>query len=515
MSNVMKQMGIFLCLILVVLLACGCSTKDIHSSKKEQSFLEEGNWSEDVKTALDDFIYRFGNQSDEYQDNAYVVFDFDNSTSINNVENALSFYQLQKMAFVISPEDLGDVLRTNLGDCDRDLREGKYGVHSYNDWISDICVAYSYLYEKYGPFKASGIEKDIENEVRTDPYWREFATKMYVLRNVVSKNETIDVSLSWQIFWFTGMTKEELYKIAIQGHKENMKLDSNVIVWGSPDDIDSKVGSVELSWECGIQITDEMKNLWSVLNENGIDVWVCSGSNTEIIEAAIDAAGLHDLCKGVLGINLKTKKGTLLNQTNRENAHPMLAAEDGIWIADKKYTIHDETYGIGKVNAINDSLVKKYGTGPLAGFMDSTGDYNFCTEYKSLKVVVCFNVGTRRATNGGGIIGVVSRYQKKIQNYDLEKALNHDDTLYVLQGIDYRGKRTFNPSSGTVLLNGSNGVIFAHKDTRDLYRYASENIRTSGDIINTFCIKTRKNDTNNPIGHEYGFLKKYNGYHSR
>lgn len=76
----------------------------------------------------------------------------------------------------------------------------------------------------------------------------------------------------------------------------------------------------------------------------------------------------------------------------------------------------------GKVTAIENALVPRCGCGPLAGFMDSSGDFNFCTEFDSMTFVICYNRANRKITEGAGLIAVLAIYQRDTPGYDLKKA---------------------------------------------------------------------------------------------
>ena len=77
--------------------------------------------------------------------------------------------------------------------------------------------------------------------------------------------------------------------------------------------------------------------------------------------------------------------------------------------------------------------------------MDSSGDFNFCTEFDSLKFVICYNRANRKITEGAGLIAVLAVYQKDTLGYNLKKANAAGDTYYVLQGRDENGLRTMRP----------------------------------------------------------------------
>lgn len=174
-----------------------------------------------------------------------------------------------------------------------------------------------------------------------------------------------------------------------------------------------------------------------------------------------------------------------------------------------------QTQGVGKVTAINNAIAPLYdGAGPLAGFMDSTGDYNFCTEYASLKLVICFNRASRKVTDGGGVIAEVAVYQKDTLGYDLAAANANGDTLYVLQGREENGLRGLRASNKTMVYGATEEKLFRNEDNEKQLQYMIDNNMTTEAIIDTFAIKTAADAEGNVLGIEYGFLSEYSGYHN-
>ncbi|MBR5309932.1 MAG: bifunctional metallophosphatase/5'-nucleotidase, partial [Oscillospiraceae bacterium] len=173
----------------------------------------ERDWNPYVKQAIDDFIATYGGT-----ENAYVVFDFDNTTSIFDVEEQLAVYQLQVMAFAFTPEEMPAILATELGDLNEDRSDLGYGKGSYNDWISDITAAYTYLYNTYGPFTAAGLDAAGQAAIQADAQWAEFATKMRAMYDLVYDAESPAVAYPWVLYWFTGMTEQEVYDLAYASH---------------------------------------------------------------------------------------------------------------------------------------------------------------------------------------------------------------------------------------------------------------------------------------------------------
>ena len=259
--------------------------------------VEHEDWSDEVKKAINDFVDTYANT-----ENAYVVFDFDNTTSIFDVEEQLAVYQLQVMAFAFTPDEIEEILFTELGDHDEDRTDLGYGNGSYADWVADIAAAYDYLYTTYGPFTAAGLDEAAQAEIQADAQWAEFATKMRAMYDLVYDAESPAVAYPWVLYWFTGMTEQEVYDLAYASHSYYGAVESEYVTWTSPETIESKVGVVEYEWTCGTGVSEQMKWLYKSLDEAGIDVWVCSASAIDPIRAAVDAFGLHDYVNAAINV---------------------------------------------------------------------------------------------------------------------------------------------------------------------------------------------------------------------
>ena len=497
--------------MLLSVCACGQKTETV----KEIQHVVREDWADDVKQAVNDFVDNYGIKSDNYSNSTYVVFDFDNTCSIFDVQEQAAVYQLQTMSFAFAPEKLPYILQSEIGDLDTDRTDAGYGKGSYQDWIDDITEAYKVLYENYGPFTAEGLSEEEQAKVQTDPNWLEFATKMRAMYDLVFDCESADVAYSWILYWYTGMTEYEVYNLAYASHLKYKEVETSLVTWTSPESIESKTGVVEYTWTSGTQVSDNIRELMSVLNANGIDVWICSASMTDVIRAAIDVWNLHDCVTGMLAMTLcKDEDGKYIPEYDFDEGCGWLANEDGTWVRDTLAT-KTQTLGIGKVYAINNTLEKKYGCGPMAGFMDSTGDFNFCTEYDTLKLVICFNRATRKVTDGGGVIAELAIYERDTLGYDLMTANRAGDTFYVLQGRDENGLRTFRNSNSTLRYGNDKEQLFKNEENEAQLRYMIENKMSVEDVINTFAIKTDKDAEGNVLGFKYGFLDEYSGYHNR
>lgn len=502
-----KIISLLLCLCFVFSIA-GCS-----QSVETHQRLERTDWSDDVKTAVNDLLDNYGVDSDTYVEDTYAVFDFDNTSTIFDIEDQLAIYQLQTMAFEIEPGELSKILLTDISDNDADLTEYEIIKGSYNDIITDITAAYDYLWSTYGPFTAEGLDDENMAVVQKDGYWLEFATKMRLLYELVYEVESASVAYPWVLYWFSGMTEDEVYALAKKSHEKYKNLETSEVTWTSPESIKSNIGSVSFAWTSGFSVTENIKELWSSLNDNGIDVWVCSASCTAAVRAAVDVFGLHNYLTGLLAMTTKTDdEGRFINAYEYENGCGFYAKEEGKW---ERMTAPEkaQTFLEGKVTAISNAIAPEYNNhGPIAGFMDSTGDFNFCSEYKTLKLVCCFNRANRKVTDGGGLVAEIAMYQKNTLQYDLKKANDAGDTLYVLQGRDENKLRLFRNSNLTLRYGETEEKLFANEDNQTQLDYIIKNKMSTADALNTFALETSAEKS--VLGFKTGFLDEYAKYHS-
>ena len=529
-----KFLALLLALVMVLSFAACNNTEEPDNSQSEQPsesesqseveepfvavHAERDDWADDVKAAINALVDTYGKASATYAD-PYVVFDFDNTCSIFDVEEQLAIHQLNTMTFAITPEELPAVLEEGLGDLAEVRDDAKaYSVKeeatSYQAVVNDIVKAYTYLWEAYGPFTAAGLDEAKQAEIQADPQWLEFATKMRVMYSFVGDAESADVAYPWILYWFTNMTEQEVYDLAYASHTKYSAVETREDTWTSPE-IESEAGQMTVTYYMGTTVSENVKELWKVLDENGIDVWVCSASATDPIRAAIDAWDLHQYCTGMLAMtNVVGEDGKYEHHYDYENGCGWLANEDGTWTRDTLPT-KAQTQGVGKTTAIVNAILPKYNNhGPVAGFMDSTGDFNFCTEFETLRLVICFNRANRKLKDGGGLIAAMSKYERDVLGYDFAKADAAGDTLYVLQGREENGLRGMRNSNATMRLGATEEKLFADQESFDaIIKYWTDNNMSVKDALDTFAIKTAADAEGNLIGYQYGCLKAYDGYH--
>ena len=337
---------------------------------------------------------------------------------------------------------------------------------------------------------------------------------MRAMYDLIFDSESAAVAYPWVLYWFTNMTEEQVYTLAKASHNKYKAVETSEVTWTSPESIQSKVGQVEYTWTKGTQVSKNINEMFEAFQDNGIKVWICSASATDPIRAAVDVWGLHDKITGVLAMTNKLENGKYINEYDYELGCAWFANPNGSWTKGDVPT-KAQTQGAGKVYAINNVLGSLYGCGPLAGFMDSTGDYDFCTVYSSLKLVICFNRASRKVTDGGGVIGEMAIYERDTLGYNFAKADAAGDTLYVLQGRDENGMRTLRNSNKTLRYGKTEEKLFRDENNEAQLQYMIDNKMTVKAALDTFAIKTAADAADNKLGFKYGFTTKdtYLGYH--
>ena len=114
-------------------------------------------WEPSVKAGINDFLTAYGNKSANYQTGqSYAVFDFDNTTSIMDVEEQLQIWQLDHLAFAIQPNQMEQVLLTGIPtdklDATYGAQDGDGNQVTIRNAIKDAAAAYTLIRNIHHPF---------------------------------------------------------------------------------------------------------------------------------------------------------------------------------------------------------------------------------------------------------------------------------------------------------------------------------------------------------------------------
>jgi hypothetical protein len=379
--------------------------------------LARNSWSDSAYQSLTALLANEGSSSSQYDKNnkPYAVFDFDNTTAINDAEETLQEYQLEHLCYKILPNDMFSVLTCNVPDLDKPLVDFNSSLNgrkvTTRMLANDVARDYAYLYSHYVGLKG----KQSLGQIRKTNQFLDFRCKVRFLYDALTETFSPDVSYSWILFFFKNMTPNEVRALTHKSVDYWMKTPLKKVSYESPSM--GQGGKVKVTFTTGFAISKEMKDLYRCLRANGIDVFICSASLKEIIEAiATDPKyGLGLDRNHVIGMMLaKDKSGRFLNRYDTD--YPMTFAE-------------------GKVTAIRNMIAsKRGGKGPILVGGDSDGDFNMLTEFADMKCGL-----------------VINRHSKACIS-ELYKKAEEKNSRYVLQGRDDT-KGIFIPQTTSILLH--------------------------------------------------------------
>lgn len=381
-------------------------------------YLQSANWAPDAKNSINDFLKQYGNQAPSYdkKNKPYATLDFDNTTSIMDVEEQLMIWQLDHLAFAIKPDKLAEILQSGISPEKLNLT---YGANDGSGTqvplqaaIDDAVKDYTELYSKGLVTKAG---RELPADVKNSFAYQDFRAKMRWLYDAVSETMDTSVSYPWVTYWFTGMTPKEIFDLAYSCdsyYGDSQKGQTwTVGKYATPDGEELAAGKVDVSFKQGITVTPEVKELYLSLAANGIDPWIVSASQVDVVKAAVKYFEIPNVVNVVGMTNKIAKDGTYINEYN--------------------YDLHAQTQGVGKSLSIEKIIRPLYhGQGPIFCAMDSQGDFNFCTEFKDTKAVLIMN---RQRKDDAALCAAIAAFEQK-KSISLLDANKNNDVKYILQG---------------------------------------------------------------------------------
>ena len=155
-----KHRLFFVCGLALFMVGCQASqsskttepskAKQETSVSKEDQVLNRGQWEDKLYKKLSNVIKDNGKSSSKYDESAkpYAVFDWDNTTVINDIGEATFTYQIENLEFKMTPEELDKAIRTNIPEDNfKEEHNNKEGNPVNIDKIAkDIVSDYTVIY---------------------------------------------------------------------------------------------------------------------------------------------------------------------------------------------------------------------------------------------------------------------------------------------------------------------------------------------------------------------------------
>lgn len=286
-------------------------------------------WTDEVYEALLKTI-------SEAPEDSYAVFDFDNTTIINDISMTLMVYMVENLRFVFPKEEAFKYFTAFLPDIDCQLK----GVgKSARELALTMSEDYAFLQDALKEQQSLSLR-----QLQSTEQWKSLRDNLLLLNEGIENTFDYDTWCQWMPALFSGMSYAELTALT----KES------VDYWMSRSEL---------------ILPQESLHLIQALRRKGIDVYICSASLEAIVEAmACDPKyGLNFPEEKVFGIRLKDKETV-----------------GGAFDED-----YQQTYLEGKVACINRFMRPEHGgKDPILVAGDSGGDLAMLTAFpKALSLV--------------------------------------------------------------------------------------------------------------------------------
>lgn len=339
--------------------------------------LAPGSWDPVVRKSLNALMREQAGKG------AYAVFDFDKTSSVHDISQALWVYQVEHLRFADAPSH---AFLDGIPDPSQELAPGV-----------TFAEMGTVLKTEYGVLRQMLDAGSTLEEVQASDEYLDFRARMFSLLEGMDEAFGGSISYLWMPGLLAGFTLEEATAVvqeAVQDQYGREKLGASL--WRSPD---GRWGGVV---ERGIWVSPEMKDLYKCLAANGIDAYVCSASLELIVEVLA--------CDPELGVGLRPEKVFGLRFTPGQRLE----------------AVYDTTYvqpiKAGKVACIDAWMAPVHdGARPVLVCGDSNGDVPMLTAYPDMVRGLLIDVG-RRPDSAIGQLVTEAQSQRSSGRYLLQPA---------------------------------------------------------------------------------------------
>lgn len=377
------------------------------SQKYNEQGLVKGMWDSKIYNRLTELINDEGKSSSSYDSSKkpYAVFDWDNTSIIQDIGEATFTYQISNLVFKMTPEQFDSAIRSTLpADDFKDEFRNKAGESVNIDRIAkDLLSDYKVLYDQYEGMKG---DKALSEVKELDEY-KDFSAKLRYLYEAVGGSFSSDISYPWVTYLFTGMTSEDVQELSRKSIDYALNDELKKETWESPATLLGEAGQVSVTFKRGVRSVKEMQNLYKTLMDNGIDVYICSASHVDVVIpfASDEKYGYNIPVDHIFGMQLKKDTSGLIQAEYNTN--------------------YAQTQGEGKTETIKKLIATSHGEkDPILIAGDSNGDYAMLKDFSDLKMGIIFNL-LRDPEKGVGLLA-----KEAVRTYE------NKDAVYFLQGRD-------------------------------------------------------------------------------
>lgn len=346
-------MRVWGCCVVVLWAVMGCGPPPAveHGGDPEGVQLSEHHWYPENRERLNALLEEVA--ATDFEAPVTAVFDWDNTSIFHDIGESTFRYQLDQLAFRLSPEALEAHLPSAIGEVVEVEGVSLAGVKA------DIVAAYRVLWPS--------IESGAAESVLGTPEHLDFRAKLAWLYVSLTDSEVVGATYSYP--WLTGLLAgyrpEEVQGLAREAVRYARAESVEKVTWTSASA--GEAGELSFVFKSGLCPQPEMMELMEALEAVGVEVFVVTASLEQIVEGAAAELGYPVGEEDIFGMRLTPDAEGVLTRE-------MLAG----------YPI---TYRPGKVEVIEQHLPGR----PLVVAGDSNTDFEMLTGFEETRLRIVIN----------------------------------------------------------------------------------------------------------------------------
>jgi hypothetical protein len=395
------------------------------ASAASAATLDPGLWEPSARLLIEAIIRKsVQKQASQRSYRPYAVFDWDNTSIVNDTEEALLLYQIETFAFQIpSSKFLGIILQDVPSSTLSSVPNERVEFPSLHALVRDVADDYTALKARFAQHAPS------PNELQAMPRFHSFRSKLLFLYNAIEETLGPNVAYPWIINLLSGHTVDGVAMLAEASNDRALGDALELAIFQSPEDTPGAAGPVKVEHRRGIRVSSEIAFTMHTLHANGFDVYVVSASLEPVVAvfASLPKYGYVVPRENVFGLRMEESNGTLLPHYLRN------------WPV---------VWGPGKAQLIREQMVAKKGYGPELVFGDSDGDFEMLSQFPDTAAGVIVN------RLKPGKIGSLCR--KAVEQS------GSSDARFLLQGRD-ESTGLWRPEQTTLDLHATQAKLLAEK----------------------------------------------------
>jgi hypothetical protein len=414
---------------LSALAAMGCLVKanaELPDASAASSVtLDPGLWEPSARFRVESIIRKSAREhAGQPSHRPYAVFDWDNTSIVNDTENALLLYQIETFAFQIPSSKFIAVMLQDVPSSTVSAIPNERGKSpTLHALALDITDDYAVLKQRFAQ------RSPTPDALQALPRFHSFRSKLLFLYNAIEATLGPSVAYPWIINLLSGHTVDGVARLAEVSNDRALGDALELAIFQSPEDTPGAAGPVKVEHRRGIRVSSEIAFTMHTLHANGFDVYVVSASLEPVVAvfASLPKYGYVVPRENVFGLRMEESNGTLLPHYLRN------------WPV---------VWGPGKAQLIREQMVAKKGYGPELVFGDSDGDFEMLSQFPDTAAGVIVN------RMKPGKIGSLCR--KAVEQS------GSSDARFLLQGRD-ESTGLWRPEQTTLDLHATQAKLLAEK----------------------------------------------------